>query len=68
MRTAPPWTWRGALEDLAAVEVPGDRTELPGTIVVGRVAGLPLAPHTAPAAVDPAAFFAAAMAGNPTPS
>jgi uroporphyrin-III C-methyltransferase/precorrin-2 dehydrogenase/sirohydrochlorin ferrochelatase len=61
------WTWRGGLEDLAAVEVPGDRGELPGTIVVGRVAGLPLAPHTGPITVDPGAFFAAAMAGDPTP-
>ena len=63
------WTWKGALEDLGAMELPFDRTDLPGTIVVGRVAGLPLAPQ--PAAdrvdVDPFALMAAATAWDTTP-
>jgi siroheme synthase len=64
------WTWRGALEDLAAMEVPSDRTELPGTIVVGRVAGLPIAPQAASDGPDAEASFAilaAAAAGEMTP-
>jgi uroporphyrin-III C-methyltransferase len=59
------WTWRGALADLGTAEVPDDRVDLPGTIVVGGVAGLPLTPHTAPAVADPGVLFAAAMAGDP---
>ncbi len=63
------WTWKGTLEDLGAMAVPFDRTDLPGTIVVGRVAGLPLAPQPAagPAAADPFALVAAATAWETTP-
>jgi uroporphyrin-III C-methyltransferase/precorrin-2 dehydrogenase/sirohydrochlorin ferrochelatase len=42
------WTWRGPLAELATAAVAPDRFELPGTIVIGRVAGLPLAPEGAP--------------------
>lgn len=40
--TSAAWTWRGALAELTTALVPVDRDELPGTIVIGRVAGLPL--------------------------
>jgi uroporphyrin-III C-methyltransferase len=46
--TADTWTWRGTLGDLGAMNVTPHRSALPGTIVVGRVAGLPLAPAQAP--------------------
>jgi uroporphyrin-III C-methyltransferase/precorrin-2 dehydrogenase/sirohydrochlorin ferrochelatase len=42
------WTWRGSLAELTTVSLPPARGELPGTIVIGRVAGLPLAPAGAP--------------------
>jgi uroporphyrin-III C-methyltransferase/precorrin-2 dehydrogenase/sirohydrochlorin ferrochelatase len=38
------WSWKGCLAELAGIALPSDRADLPGTIVVGRVAGLPLAP------------------------
>jgi uroporphyrin-III C-methyltransferase/precorrin-2 dehydrogenase/sirohydrochlorin ferrochelatase len=41
-------TWRGALADLATAPIPPDRADLPGTIVVGHVAGLALMPDGAP--------------------
>ncbi len=63
------WTWRGALNVLATMTIPADRDELPGTIVVGRVAGLPLTPRDADA--DDAFAFAtsaAASAGGISPA
>ncbi len=42
--TAEAWTWRGTLADLGAMAVAPHRADLPGTIVVGRVAGLQLTP------------------------
>jgi uroporphyrin-III C-methyltransferase/precorrin-2 dehydrogenase/sirohydrochlorin ferrochelatase len=42
--TAEAWTWRGSLAELMAMSVPPDRDGLPGTIVVGGVAGLELTP------------------------
>jgi uroporphyrin-III C-methyltransferase / precorrin-2 dehydrogenase / sirohydrochlorin ferrochelatase len=36
------WTWKGSLESLAAVAIPEDAVELPGTLVIGAVASLPL--------------------------
>lgn len=40
--TAAAWTWRGPLVALAAADVPPNRSDLPGTVVIGRVAALPL--------------------------
>ena len=64
------WTWKGALEALATMEVPGDRADLPGTIVVGRVAGLPIAPHATCRSLDAdaaVALLATTAAGVMTP-
>jgi uroporphyrin-III C-methyltransferase/precorrin-2 dehydrogenase/sirohydrochlorin ferrochelatase len=36
------WTWKGPLASLSAVSISGDATELPGTLVIGSVAALPL--------------------------
>jgi uroporphyrin-III C-methyltransferase/precorrin-2 dehydrogenase/sirohydrochlorin ferrochelatase len=36
------WTWRGSLAELATVGVPASAADLPGTIVIGDVAALPL--------------------------
>lgn len=38
------WTWRGNLIELATLHIPSDRGDLPGTLVVGAVASLPLQP------------------------
>ncbi len=40
------WTWRGNVIELASLQIPSDRRDLPGTLVVGAVAALPL--HTDP--------------------
>ena len=41
--TAPQaWTWRGSLATLASAVVPASSADLPGTIVIGEVAALPL--------------------------
>ena len=63
------WAWKGPLEDLPGVEVPADRAELPGTIVIGRVAGLPLSPAAEDEAfdLDPFGLAAIAAAGETTP-
>lgn len=61
------WTWRGALDELVTMTIPADRDELPGTIVVGRVAGLPLTPRGVhPADAFAFATSAAAPAGDAT--
>jgi len=36
------WTWRGPLEALPSVRIPGHTAEAPGTLVIGAVAALPL--------------------------
>ena len=63
------WTWKGPLDELAGLEVPADRTDLPGTIVVGHVAGLPLTPSASDDLLDldPFGLIATATAGETTP-
>ena len=63
------WTWKGPLEELAGLEVTPARADLPGTIVVGHVAGLPLAPQADDDRLDLDSFglVAAAAAGTTTP-
>jgi uroporphyrin-III C-methyltransferase len=48
------WTWRGPLADLITLTLPADRIDLAGTIVVGAVAGLSIAPATPSGAEVPA--------------
>ena len=48
------WTWRGALDELGEAAIPADRDDLPGTLVVGAVAGLPI-PAAAPNDFEPLA-------------
>jgi len=36
------WSWRGPLSAIAAVDIPASAADLPGTIVIGEVASLPL--------------------------
>jgi uroporphyrin-III C-methyltransferase len=38
--TARSWTWTGRLADLGHAEVPADRSDLPGLVVLGRVVAL----------------------------
>ena len=38
------WVWKGSLEDLAEVTLPTESATAPGTIVIGAVAALPIAP------------------------
>jgi uroporphyrin-III C-methyltransferase/precorrin-2 dehydrogenase/sirohydrochlorin ferrochelatase len=63
------WTWKGPLDELAAMAVPPDRADLPGTIVIGRVAGLPLTPAAGDelADLDPFGLLAATAAGERAP-
>ena len=60
------WTWKGPLEELVGLELPADRADLPGTIVVGRVAGLPLTPSTGDDLCDFDPFFLLAAAAGET--
>jgi uroporphyrin-III C-methyltransferase/precorrin-2 dehydrogenase/sirohydrochlorin ferrochelatase len=48
-------TWRGPLASLGAAPLPADRAHLPGTLVIGAVAGLALSPSHPLAAPSQAA-------------
>jgi uroporphyrin-III C-methyltransferase/precorrin-2 dehydrogenase/sirohydrochlorin ferrochelatase len=53
-------TWRGTLASLGEVPLPADRAHLPGTLVVGAVAGLSLLSRTAASTLSAGAPAAAA--------
>jgi uroporphyrin-III C-methyltransferase/precorrin-2 dehydrogenase/sirohydrochlorin ferrochelatase len=62
------WIWKGPLDELAGLDLPADRADLPGTIVVGRVAGLPLTPQADDAGLelDPFSLVATVAAAETT--
>jgi uroporphyrin-III C-methyltransferase / precorrin-2 dehydrogenase / sirohydrochlorin ferrochelatase len=52
--SAESFTWRGTLRELGDAPIPPERDHLPGTLVVGAVAGLALGAGS-PAGEEPAA-------------